>query len=148
MLFTALFAGTLDIAAAMVKYSISTGNDPTAVLRFIASGVFGLEALKGGTPMAVYGLIFHYSIAFLWTTAYFLLYPKITFAIRNAYLAGTFYGVIVWCGMRLIVLPLSNVPQRPIELVDAAEAIAILIVCIGIPIAVIAHRYYSLQKES
>ncbi|MFA6470241.1 MAG: DUF1440 domain-containing protein [Bacteroidota bacterium] len=147
VLFTALFAGTLDIAAAMVNYSVSTGNVSTAVLRFIASGVFGSEAFSGGMMMAACGLIFHYCIAFFWTMVYFLLYPHIQSVGSNAYLAGAFYGVIIWCGMNLIVLPCSNVPHHPIDAANAAEAIAILIICIGIPVAVIAHRFYSMQKK-
>ena len=78
-----LLAGTLDITCALVQYYLQTGKNPEAVLKFIASGVFGPSALKGDFPFAVYGLLFHYLIAFIWTIFFFLIYPKIPLLSRN-----------------------------------------------------------------
>ena len=57
-----LIAGLLDISAAFIQYYSRTGRNPLAVLKFIASGVFGKAALTGGTEMILLGLVFHYII--------------------------------------------------------------------------------------
>lgn len=147
ILFAGSLAGTLDIAAAMIRYYTTTGKDPLNVLRFIASGVFGNAAFSGGVVMAVYGLFFHFIIAFSWTILFFMVYPRLKLFFKNQYLWGIIYGCFVWTGMNLIVLPLSNVPQLPFSIARAAEAIGTLIVCIGLPISIITHRYY-IKTES
>lgn len=144
---TALIAGTLDIAAAMLKFFLSTGNDPIIVLHFIASGALGREAFSGGILIALYGFNFHYVIAGSWTVLYFFLYPRVVLLSRNKYLSGLLYGIVVWCGMNLIVLPLSRVTMRPFDVYNAVEGIAILMICVGLPISVSAHRYFSLKGE-
>jgi hypothetical protein len=143
ILWTALIAGSLDIAAAMLKYFLSTGKDPTAVLRFIASGVLGRDAFSGGILSALFGLLLHFIIAGSWTALYFFLFPRLQFLSRNKYLSGILYGIIVWCGMNLVVLPFSRVAMRPFDLFNAIEGIVILMVCIGIPVSLSAHRYFT-----
>ncbi|MFA5835133.1 MAG: hypothetical protein WDA22_16765 [Bacteroidota bacterium] len=143
IVFTGLLAGTLDISAAMLRYYFTTGKDPMNVLRFIASGVFGNSAFSGGIVMASYGLLFHFVIAFSWTTLFFVIYPKLMRLSKNKYLLGIVYSVVIWSGMNLVVLPLSNVPQLPFTVAKGAEAIGILIVCVGLPISILAHRYYT-----
>jgi hypothetical protein len=138
----ALVVGTLDIVSACTHYIIKTGKNPTDVLKFVASGFFGSEAFSGGTSMIVAGLLFHYFIAFSFTIIFFLLYPKIKFLGKNKIATGVLYGILVWCIMNLVVIPSSNIPQRPFNLVNATVNMAILIVCIGIPLSFMANNYY------
>lgn len=140
---TGLIAGSLDIAAALLAFLIATGKNPVRVLQFIASGVFGMDAFSDNPMMPVVGLIFHYFIAALWTTLFFIAYPKIKFLSKHWIVSGIAYAVIVWSIMTQVVLPLSNVPQQPFDPARAALAIAILIVCIGLPISFSAKRFYS-----
>src|SRR5688500_17155151 len=65
ILFSGLLVGSLDITAALVQFYIKTGKDPLIVLKYIASAVFGKDAYAGGNKMAIYGLLFHFIIAFL-----------------------------------------------------------------------------------
>jgi hypothetical protein len=143
---TALVAGGLDIAAAMIKFYSSTGKDPLIVLRFIASGVMGKEAMAGGLTTAAYGLGLHAVIAFGWTFLFFLSIPQWRRFVPRIPLQGILYGIMVWCGMNLVVLPLSSVTQRPFDTIDAVSGILILIACIGMPVAYSAQRFYA-QKE-
>lgn len=143
LVFTALTAGTLDIAAAMLNFFISTGKNPEPVLRFIASGVFGKDAFSDNAWMPYFGLFFHYCIATTWTILFFMAYPKIKLLSKNWIVSGSVYAVVVWILMTYVVLPLSNVPQLPFDLVKALVAIAILIVCIGMPISYSAKKYFS-----
>ena len=83
---TGLLAGTLDILAAVIRYTIRTGNSPVRLLEFIASAVFGREeAFSGNAMMGIWGLFFHYLIAFTWTIVFFLAYPTdVDTVLKNA----------------------------------------------------------------
>ncbi|NJM25025.1 MAG: DUF1440 domain-containing protein [Bacteroidia bacterium] len=142
LLLSGLLVGTLDIVAACVSYMIKTGGNPKVVLVYIASAVFGKEAFSGGDGMAAIGLLFHYLIAFGWTVLFFVIYPFVSTRIKNAWLLGVVYGLVVWSGMNLIVLPLTALTHSPITLNGALVAATVLIVAIGIPLSFMARRYY------
>lgn len=134
-----LVAGTLDLIGAVTVYQVN----PMQVLKFIASGAFGVGALSGGPAMVVWGIVFHYVIAFSWTIIFFLLFPSFPFLSRNKYVTGSLYGIFIWIVMNMIVIPLSAVPQASFNLRSAVIGALILIVAVGLPIAILTHRYYS-----
>jgi hypothetical protein len=139
-----LIAGTLDLLTASAVAKLN----PVIVCQYIASGAFGSkDAFAGGYGMALWGLMFHYLIAYSWTTLFFLIYPKIKILSRSRVLAGLGYGVVVWIVMNKIVVPMSLINQRPFDLVSAAKQMAILMVMIGLPVSFLAHRFYSTQKS-
>jgi uncharacterized membrane protein YagU involved in acid resistance len=142
-----LLVGTLDIIAAIVL-TIIRGGTVMRLFQFIASGVFGNEAFSGGTLYAVYGLIFHYCIAMVWTIIYFLLAGKIAASQRHKVVAGVLYGVLVWIVMNLVVLPLSRTPDIPFNLTSAIIGIVVLILAIGLPLSHLANRFFSGGKAS
>jgi hypothetical protein len=140
-----LLAGTLDILAAVIQ-TLVLGGRPVKMLQYIASGVFGTESFSGGGSFAIIGLVFHYVIALIWTSIFFLLFPKIKILSKNWVLSGLFWGLLIWAAMNLVVLPLSNVPQSPWNTSRAIIALLILIVAMGLPISYLAHRFYSNDK--
>ena len=91
-----LLAGTLDILCASVQFYIRTGKNPAAVLKFIASGIFGKAAITGGTEMALLGLLFHFIIAFTWTIIFFFFYPQISHIAKSKMIAGLLYGLFIY----------------------------------------------------
>ena len=93
--------------------------------------------------MVALGLLFHYIIAMSFTTAYFLVYPLIPFLQRQKIISGLLYGVFAWAFMNYITLPLSNVHMAPFKLTNALISIAILMVCIGLPVSLLVNRYYT-----
>ncbi len=137
-----LLVGTLDILAAFIMVVVKTGKNPLIVLTFIASALFGQEAYSGGTVMQVIGLVCHYFIALSFTVFFFLIYPKVKALQYNVIITGIAYGLFVWCVMNLIVVPSTQIPNRPFDLAGAMINMAILIVCIGLPLAVMARRYH------
>jgi hypothetical protein len=141
VVFTGFLAGTLDILAAFVNAYIKTGRDPSVVLRFIASGVWGREAFGGGPAMAMWGLLFHYVIATSWTTLFFVASSRFDVLNRKWIVAGVVYGMFVWVMMNRIVLPLSNVPRMQANAGQAIVGVLILIFCIGLPISYMSRRY-------
>lgn len=141
ILWAGLLAGTLDIVAACGLFSIRTGQDPTIVLRYVASGALGASAMTGGSTAAFLGLLFHYFIAFSWTILFFLITPKLPKGNWIAY--GLLYGIVVWLLMNLIVVPyLSTIIQKPFPLSTIAREMIVLMLAIGLPISYLAHRYY------
>ncbi|MCI0751224.1 MAG: hypothetical protein L0Y35_05250 [Flammeovirgaceae bacterium] len=142
ILVAGLIVGTLDIMAASVQTMIN-GRDPLNMWKFIASGVFGKKALTGGLMYSFLGLFFHYCIATIWSTIFFLAYPRISALSENRVLTGLAYGLFVWLGMSQIVLPLSNVPPLSFKLAGAIKAILILMGAIGLPLSFLASRFYS-----
>lgn len=132
---TGLIAGALDAIAAILVYQVKASS----IFRLIASGVFGEDAFKGGNEMVAFGVVFHFAIAVIWTAVYFFLDSKMRLSRMNQILMITAYGAFIWLVMNMIVLPLSNVPQRPIDAAGAAKGIAILIVAVSLPIVISAN---------
>lgn len=143
VLLTGLLAGTLDATCASIQYVIMRSQNPAKVFRYIASGVFGKEALtKDLYTMAAWGLLFHYIIAMSFTLFFFLFFRQIRSIFRNKWAAGIAYALLVWCVMNLVVVPLTfGVPPKP-KFPNAPIAAGILIIAIGLPISLMADRFY------
>jgi hypothetical protein len=138
-----LVAGTLDGLAAALLYVIRTGKDPLNVFRFIASGVFGIEAFTGGVPMALWGIFFHFVIATGWALLFFSVYTRLALLGKNKFISGVGYGVFVWLMMNLVVVPLSKVQTLPMTLNGVLTGMVVLMLCIGLPIAFLAGRFFA-----
>ncbi len=136
-------AGTLDILAACIQFYISTGRGPVPVLRYISSAVLGKKAYQSIIPSALFGLFLHYLVAFIFTVFFFWIYPKLRLQLVNKFLLAIIYGVIVWLIMNLVVVRLSYAPQGPFVFDKALLAMAILVVCIGLPLSFIIGKHYT-----
>jgi uncharacterized membrane protein YagU involved in acid resistance len=150
VILTGLVAGTLDITAAIIRFKVKEGNqgkDPTIIFNYIASAVFGKEAFTGGTTMILWGAFFHFLIAMLFTIFFYGVYRKIKFLSVNAIVTGLLYGVFVWIIMNRVVVPLSLIPKRPFHFTkESAIQMGILMLCIGLPISLMAKKYYLYRK--
>ena len=144
ILLSGLIVGIFDaIAASVFSYGFS-GASPDKVFRYVASGVFGKEALTGGMPVAAWGLFFHFIVATGWTTLFYLLRPKIAFLSSSKYTAGIGYGIFIWLMMNFVVVPLSNVPPSTFHFtMRTAVMIMIHMFVIGVPISYLADKYFS-----
>lgn len=142
ILTTGLLAGTLDILAAFIQSYLMANVVPSTVLKYIASGVFGKSAYSGGVEMQIWGLLFHFIIAFACTISYFLLYPKFKL-LKNYWLVGSLLiAIIAWAVSNWIIIPMSQIAMRSFQLSKVIMAITILFFCIGIPIGYRAHTFY------
>jgi hypothetical protein len=137
-----LLSGTLDGLGAIIWSYLKSGVTPDIVFKYIASGFFGKEAFAGGTSMILFGVLFHYIIATGWSILLFFLYPTLIQLLKNKFVVGIIYGIVIWVVMNLLVVPNSNVPQgKGFDLVQFAINMSILIVAVGIPISLVMHRY-------
>ena len=161
-LLTASLAGSLDAIAAMTQFMFRTNwnDNPLKVWRFVASGVLGQDVMtKNIWMVAVLGLLFHFCIAFSFTLLFYVIYPKLKFLSKNLFLTGMLYGVFVWLVMNLVVVPFSNVTSKaklwsthtsfqiPADPTQMIIGILIIMFCVGLPISLLAGRYYSRRRQ-
>lgn len=139
----ALVAGTLDYTAACIN-SLVNGRDPALIALYIASSLLGREtAYAGGWGMMAFGIFLHYVIATTWTVLFFLGYPRVPLLRKNAALVGVAYGLFVWAVMNQVLVPLTRIKTGVFALNSVAMIQAgILVICIGLPIALLARRHY------
>lgn len=142
----ALLVGTLDILAAGIQFYLKTNKGPAPVLKFIASGIFGKDAFTTGDIMILYGLLFHFFIAFIFTVFFFWVCKKLPSLLKLKYLTGILFGAFIWIVMNFLVLPISNANKSSFNFTNAIIAIIILIVCIGIPLSLIASKQINSRK--
>jgi uncharacterized membrane protein YagU involved in acid resistance len=133
-----LLVATLDISAACIQTYIKAGKGPQAVLRYLASAVFGQEAFTGSRIMIFFGLLFHYIIAMSFALLFFWLAKKIPSLLKQKILTAIVYAVFMWSFMEFIVLPLTRLPHRTIVFSNALIAIGILLICISLPLSFMA----------
>jgi len=138
-----LLCGVLDITAAFVQAWIQAGRTPAAVLKGVASALWGRAALDAGPGMAAAGLAMHFTVALTWTVVFYALSRKLTF-LRTAplLLVGPLYGVVVFSAMNYGTLPLlswvrsfylGTPPRWPGSM--SWPQLFIHMVCVGLPIA-------------
>ncbi|SHM84267.1 hypothetical protein SAMN05444266_1127 [Chitinophaga jiangningensis] len=144
---TALLAGTLDLATSCILFTVRSGKSFVEVLKFIASALLGPAAYSGNPAIPWLGVLFHYAIAFVFTTFFFLVYPFIRKGIRNTFLIAIIYGLFVWVVMNVIVLPFTHVKQIPFTTFGVSVGALVLIIMIGLPLAIVAERVSEPEKK-
>jgi hypothetical protein len=137
-----LIAGTLDIADALI-FSAVRGTMPKTVFQYIASGLMGLAAFRGGLTSAVLGAILHFVIALIWTAVFYAASCRLYILLRRPVICGLLYGGIVYLIMNWVVLPLSRVPhaRNPIALASRINGVLAVMLCIGLTISLLVRRY-------
>ena len=136
-----LIAGTLDLTAACVYSWLRASVSPIRVFQFIASGVVGTDSFTGGAKTAILGVALHFVIATGATAVFYLASRAWFFLIEHPIVAGLLYGIPVYFFMNFVVLPLSQIQQRPQPMSARIVNLVILMFCIGLPIALIVRRY-------
>jgi len=135
-----LLAGALDIAAAFAIYGLR-GATPLRILQFIASGLLGAAAYKGGLRTAALGALLHFFIACAAAAVYYAASRKLEVLVRRPVISGVVYGVVVYVVMNHLVVPLSAIGRRPFVPTMAVVLLVVHMVCVGLPIAVVVRRY-------
>ena len=143
---TTLIAGTLDILAAFIRSYLTNGVMPSAVLTYIASGLFGAKAFDSGAEMLIAGLAVHYAIAFSCTVCFFGMYPQWSLLRKSIFLNSLLIALIAWLVTTQVIIPLSRATGGGFDFLAALVAIGILIICVGLPIAYAAKQYFN-RKE-
>ena len=141
-----LIAGALDITAACIQAYLKNDTTPTQVLRYVASGAVDPKSFSSPALLALFGLLVHFFIAISFTFFFFFLAKQIPSLVKYPIPIGILYGIFVWAAMRFIILAnFSRHKQKPIEgaeaFKNAAIAAGIIVICVGIPVALLARKY-------
>jgi hypothetical protein len=134
-----LIVGTLDITDAIVFFGITRSVRPIRIFQSIAAGLLGRPAFSGGIPTAVLGGFLHYFIAFSIVTTYFFASKKFAELRKHFVLCGLLYGVLVYCFMYRVVLPLSMASPVPFSWLGFSNAVLIHAFGVGLPSAFAAR---------
>ncbi|PYF72822.1 hypothetical protein [Pedobacter nutrimenti] len=136
-----LLVGSFDIATQLIKYFISTGKNPVIIFKYISSGISGPGAITDqGTNVILMGLLLHYGIAMSFTILFCLLYYRIKWMSAHKIPTGVIYALFIWSVMNLIVVPLSQTPKGPFNVLHALTELLILILMIGLPLSFLTGR--------
>lgn len=136
---TTLLVGTLSLVASIIQLLLTSNRNPVLLFKFISSGYFGKKALLKGDIMVAYGIGFHYLIAGIWVLLFFAIYPKLKWTL-NQFWIGVAYGIMIWCSMYLVVIPLSNAPKVQGEITQAIITVLITIFTVAIPIVTMQRK--------
>ncbi|MDQ7949115.1 MAG: hypothetical protein REI78_10730 [Pedobacter sp.] len=136
----AFIVGTLDILAAFLNFYAKTGKNVGIVLKYIASSIFGKQAMAGGEDMVLTGLLLHYLIALIFTLFFALIYKNMWRWFQHTVLIAIIYGVFVWLVMNLLVVPQTLALPIPFSWSAGLINCLILIVCIGLPLAYLFRK--------
>jgi hypothetical protein len=130
-----LIAGSLDLTQACILFGAK-------IPLVIAAGLLGRQALHGGIPTYLLGVLLHFFIAFSATAIYYAASRTLVFLKEHPLVCGLFYGAAVEVVMGYIVLPLSALHERgPYELHDVIQGLLVHMVAVGLPISFSVRRF-------
>lgn len=140
-LLACLVAGTLDITGAIVTSGMH-GVPALRVVQSVASGLLGKDAYAGGLGTAALGLALHFCMMLAFAFAFLWACGRSVFIRTHALWLGMFYGVAIYAWMNAVVLPLSAFPHHmKYDAAFLATGILTHILCVGLPIGLIAQKY-------
>jgi uncharacterized membrane protein YagU involved in acid resistance len=96
-------AGTLDIGAAALIYSLG----PEDILRSIAGGLLGVEALHAGMAVAGIGLLLQWVMSIIIAAIYAAVVNVLSVLKGRWVIGGVACGIVVFFVMNYVVVPLS-----------------------------------------
>jgi hypothetical protein len=138
-----LTAGVLDGVDAVLFYGLYAGVSPLRLFQYIASGLIGAAAFRGGLASTILGIALHFVIATGAAAVYFAAARVFPVALQKPYVYGPAFGIVVFVVMNYVVVPLSAVAARRSGGMAAAELVNLLfahLFLVGLPIAVIAQH--------
>jgi uncharacterized membrane protein len=135
----ALVVGTLDLTDALIFFGLR-GVQPMRVPQSIASGLLGRSSFSGGIPTALLGVLLHYFIAFGIVTTYYVASRKTPALTRDPVTCGIAYGILVYCVMNLVVVPLSAAGHGQPSMPVFVNGVLIHMFGVGLPSALVARR--------
>jgi hypothetical protein len=135
-------AGTLDILSAAIDTTLR-GHDPIMMLKGIASALIGKgNAFNNGFAPALLGLACHFAIAFGAAAAYYMVSRKLRILVERPVICGLLYGVVVFLVTNYVIVPLSRIGHVIVHTpAQIAQAIVVLAIAVGLPIALATRRY-------
>lgn len=136
-----LVAGVLDLCLALgIQFLVAGRVSLVRILQAIAAGVLGPASREGGLSAALLGLVAHFVIATIWAALWFFAATRsvqlrrFTHRRETLVACGLAYGVVVWMGMNLLVVPASRAPSNLTFTLVTALMIVGHALLVGLPI--------------
>jgi len=140
-----LIAGAFDITYACVFFGIRNHVSPIRIFQSVARGALGNQAFQGGLKTAALGLFFHFLIALIAATVYFLASRVLRFMVTHPIICGIIYGACVYLFMYGIVMRVSAIHSKTLPWTYPWAVLIpnllIHLLGIGLPIALATRRY-------
>jgi len=150
ILYAAVLVGVLDITAACINLGVAYGFGPLRVLKGVAGGLLGRSALEGGFATAALGLAMHFTMALTVTTIFYALSRRLPLPQKlwGVVAVGLLYGAAVFAINNFATAPFlswvrSLYLHTPILFKPPMGwwQLIIHLFCVGLPIALVMHRY-------
>ena len=107
-----LLTGVIDGLFSSILATFFYGSTATRLFQGVAATLLGREALDGGTPTALLGVLMHFGVAFGWSAVFLFLVERSSW-IRGVLASrygvvkvAALYGPFIWMVMSLAVIPL------------------------------------------
>ena len=107
-----LLTGIIDGLFSSILATFFYGSTATRLFQGVAATLLGREALDGGTPTALLGVLMHFGVAFGWSAVFLFLVERSSW-IRGVLASrygvvkvAALYGPFIWMVMSLAVIPL------------------------------------------
>lgn len=123
------------------------GTSPVRVWQYVASSLVGPTSFNRGMTTVLLGLCIHVCVAFGAATVFYLASSRFPILIRRAVIFGILYGVAVYFMMGRVFVPLTRARTLPFSIQSMLTGLAIHIVCVGLPIALLAKRSAKVQNS-
>jgi uncharacterized membrane protein YagU involved in acid resistance len=135
-------AGGLDALDAVVYYNWASGVTPTRLFQHIASGLLGARSFTGGWHTALLGVLLHFTIAIGAAAVFYAACTAVPALVRQPWLTGPAFGLVVYAVMHYVVVPMSAVAARktPMSGLELADQLFSHMFFVGLPIALMARR--------
>jgi hypothetical protein len=140
-------AGTAKLLVMILLFWTLQNNGPAQALQFIASGFLGEEAFMGGLFTIALGVALHTAAMFSIAWFLFVLYPLSSVISQWKWLTGIVYGVLIWCFMNFVVLPLSDAPPQSFSNLFNGLLLLADAILVGLPMAWVIGRYYTNREQ-
>ena len=143
---TILIGGALggigDGLDAVAYYNWASGVAPARLFQHIASGLLGARSFSGGWATVLLGVVLHFSIAIGAAAVFYALCQVIPTVVKQPWITGPAYGLIVYAVMHYVVVPMSAVAHRktPMSGMELADQLFSHMFLVGLPIALMARR--------
>jgi hypothetical protein len=151
ILYAGALVGVLDITAACIQVYIASGMMPIRLLQGVAGGLLGRGSYNGGFATATLGLLMHFTMALIVATIFYALSRRV-FSLPKKLLGvvivGLLYGAAVFAVNNFGTAPLlswvrSLYLHTPVLFKPPMgwSQLVIHLFCVGLPIALVMHRY-------
>jgi hypothetical protein len=155
ILYAGALVGALDITAACIEAYVNYGFAPPRLLRGVATGLLGRSALEGGFGTAALGLLMHFTMALTVAAIFYALSRRLSLPqkLSGVVAVGLLYGAAVFAVNNFATAPFlswvrSLYLNTPISFRHPMgwSQFVIHLFCVGLPIALVMHRYALVRR--